>query len=280
MKKTKTWKILTIAAAVFTVVALTTASAFAFWWISNPQARYIGNTGTGTQMDQTTTNQAQMAQAPPEAKGIAGEEPPVIYTPPTSQVAISANRGYGGWGGCMGNWIFGSALYTTTAPLTIKQASQIAQEYVATLNNPDLHVAHVEEYTQNFYVQVGEKNTGYGAFELLINKNTGVITPEIGPNMMWNTKYTFATGLCNWFRGTVWATPTITANQAEANAQTYLDIYYPGAFVGETTAFYGYYTIEVESNGSTYGMLSVNSHTGHVWFHTWHGAFIQEAKIN
>ena len=274
-EKTKTWKIITITAVIFTAVALTTASAFALWWISNPQANYSSYTGTGM----------PMAQAPQEAQSIADEEPPVLYTPTTSQVTVPANQGYGGWGwgggGCMGNWIFGATTYSspTTTPLTLAQASQIAEEYVATLNNPDLQFTHVEEYTQNFYVQVGEKSTGYGAFELLVNKNTGVVTPEIGPNMMWNTKYTFTTGVCNWFRATPTTTPTVTATQAEANAQQYLDTYYAGTTVGEVTTFYGYYTIEVESNGGIYGMLSVNSYTGQVWFHTWHGSFIQENTI-
>ena len=57
------------------------------------------------------------------------------------------------------------------------------------LNNPDLAVREVEEYTQNFYVQIYEKSTGIGAFELLIDKYTGSVYPEQGPNMMWNTKY-------------------------------------------------------------------------------------------
>ena len=280
MRKMKTWKIITIATVIFTTVALTTASAFALWWFSNPQTSYSDYTETGTPTAQTPMNQATIAQAPQEAQDIAGEEPPVLYTPPISQVTVPANQGYGGWGGggCMGNWIFGATTYssTKTTPLTLTQASQIAEEYVATLNNPDLEVAHVEEYTQNFYVEVGEKSTGYGAFELLINKNTGVVTPEIGPNMMWNTKYTFTTGVCNWFRATLTTTPTITANQAEANAQQYLDVYYPGTTVSDVTTFYGYYTIEVESNGGVYVMLSVNSYTGQVWFHTWHGSFIQE----
>jgi hypothetical protein len=282
-EKTKPWKIITIAAVLFTTVALLTASALALWWISNPQASYSGYTETGTPMAQTPMNQAPLAQEPQEAQNIAGEEPPVLYTPPTSKVTVPANQGYGGWGwgGCMGNWLFGAAPYstTTTTPLTITQASQIAGEYVSTLNNPDLQVTHMEEYTGNFYAEVGEKSTGYGAFELLINKKTGVVTPEIGPNMMWNTKYTFTTGVCNWFRGTPTTTPTVTADQAKANAQQYLDAYYAGTTAGEVTAFYGYYTIEVESNGSVYGMLSVNSYTGQVWFHTWHGSFIQEATI-
>jgi hypothetical protein len=272
MEKTKTWKIITFTAVLFTAVALLTASAFALGWISNPQTPYSGYTETGN----------PMAQTPQQAQDIASEEPPILYTPPASQVTLPANQGYGGWGGCMGNWIFGAAPYsstTTKAPLTITQASQIAQEYIATLNNPDLEVTHVEEYTQNFYVQVGEKSTGYGAFELLINKYTGAVTPEMGPNMMWNTKYTFTTGVCNWFRGTPTTTPTVTADQAEANAQQYLDAYYSGTTAGEVTAFYGYYTIEVEMNGNIYGRLSVNSYTGQVCFHTWHGSFIQEAPI-
>jgi len=45
------------------------------------------------------------------------------------------------------------------------------------------------------------------------------------------------------------------------------------------TTFYGYYTIEVLSNGTTYGMLSVNGYTGQIWYHTWHGTFIQEATL-
>ena len=274
MKKTKTWKIITIATVAFTVAALTTASAFAYWWVSTPQARYNGYTGTGT----------PMAQAPQEAQGIENQEPPVLYTPPASQVAVPSNQGYGGWGwggGCRGPWGYGAATYpsttTTATQLTITQATQISQEYVASLNNPDLEVTHVEEYTANFYVQVGEKSTGYGAFELLIDKYTGIVTPEMGPNMMWNTKYTFTTGACNWFRVAPTTAPTVTATQAKAEAQQYLDTYYAGTIAGEITTFYGYYTIEVTSNDGIYGMLSVNSYTGQVWFHTWHGTFIQEA---
>lgn len=181
----------------------------------------------------------------------------------------------------MDGWGYGAANYpsATTTQLTITQATQIAQEYVATLNNPDLTVKQVEEYTANFYVQVAEKSTGYGAFELLIDKYTGVVTPEPGPTMMWNTKYTFTTGACNWLRGTPTTTPTVTAEQAKADAQQYLDAYYSGTTTGEVTAFYGYYTIEVLNNGATYGMVSVNSYTRQVWFHTWHGSFIQETQV-
>jgi hypothetical protein len=129
-------------------------------------------------------------------------------------------------------------------------------------------------------VVVSENSTGYGAFELLVNPAIGVVTAEPGPNMMWNTKYSFNAGFCNWI-GTATATdsPTVTVDQAQTNAQQYLNSYLQGTTVGDITTFYGYYTVEVLSNGSPYGMLSVNAYTGQVWYHTWHGAFVEEATI-
>ena len=208
---------------------------------------------------------------------------PTLYTPQT-QIATPGYPRSWGWGSCMGD-LFGifsgsPTTQTSTTPLTINQVTQIATAYVDSLKNPDLAVTQIEEYTNNFYVVVSEKSTETGAFELLINKITGIVTPEPGPNMMWNTKYTFSGGFCNWFRGTITSTPTLTADQAKADAQQYLNSYLSGTTVGDVTEFYGHYTVEVLSNGSPYGMLSVNSFTGQIWYHTWHGTFIQEQTIS
>jgi len=264
----KTWKIATIAALALTATLLTVVSAYAFcWWGlgTTPNTPYAGTPFTPT------------TQYPPPVTE-TNTQTPTLYTPPNSQTTTPGYGFNGGWGGCYGRWGNGPSGYPTTGtatPLTITQATEIANTYVASLNNPDLAVNEVEEYTGNFYVQVGEKSTGYGAFELLINKYTGVVRPEMGPNMMWNTKYTFRTGYCNWLTGTTTTTPTVTVEQAKTGAQQYLNSYLQGATVGDVTTFYGYYTVEVLSNGTNYGMLSVNGFTGQVWFHTWHGAFIQ-----
>ena len=128
---------------------------------------------------------------------------------------------------------------------------------------------------------VKEKDTGTGAFELLVNKYTGAISAEMGPNMMWNTKYGMHNGMMGWLAGTPTTAATVTAEQAKANAQQYLNTYYLGTTVGDAQAFYGYYHVEVLSSGDkVYGMLSVNSYTGQVWYHTWHGEFIQEIEIS
>ena len=188
----------------------------------------------------------------------------------------------------MGRIGWGDSAYSTVpytyngAQLNITTAKTIAQNYVASLGNPDLTVKQVEEYTNNFYVQVNEKSTGNGAFELLINKYTGSIYPEMGPNMMWNTKYGM---MRSGILGGIFGTPTttampVTATQATANAQQYLNSYLPGTTTGDVTTFYGYYSVEVLNGTTIYGMLSVNGYSGQVWFHTWHGSFMQELQVS
>ncbi|MEM2912188.1 MAG: hypothetical protein QW146_06770 [Candidatus Bathyarchaeia archaeon] len=200
-------------------------------------------------------------------------------------------HGRNGWNG------FGIPTYpaypnTPTAPITIDKAAEIAQRYLISLNNPDLAVSEIEEYSLNFYVQYYERSTGIGAFEMLIDKYTGSIYPEHGPNMMWNTKYGMHSGTGGWYGmhgmmgGYNWygAAPTstmpVTVDQAKVYAQQYLNTYYPGTTVGEVKPFYGYYHVMVELNGQPYGMLSVNGYTGQVWYHTWHGTFIQELEFD
>jgi hypothetical protein len=72
---------------------------------------------------------------------------------------------------------------------------------------------------------------------------------------------------------------TLNAEHAEVNAEQFLNQYYVGATVGHVKAFYGYYHVEVLSDGEVSGMLSVNGYSGEVWFPNWHGSFIQNIII-
>jgi hypothetical protein len=267
----KTWKLATI----LTLIVLLTASATiaASYAISGWAGQTLENNQPAASVikDNTPQTLAPITQTDTEV--------PKLYTPSTQ--ATSGYENGWGWGGCMGRWVWGAYQSTTTTnAVDIKQATVIAQTYVASLNNPDLKVTQVQEYQNNYYFVVSEQSTRNGAFELLINKATGIVTPEPGPNMMWNTEYTFGAGWCNWVRGTNTASPTITADQAVADAQQYLNTYLSGTTTGDITSFPGYYTVEVLSNGSHYSMLSVNAFTGQVWYHTWHGAFLQEQTIS
>ena len=71
----------------------------------------------------------------------------------------------------------------------------------------------------------------------------------------------------------------VTLDQAKGRAQQYLDRQLPGTKVDETRTFPGYYTFDVSRNAKPVGMLSVNASTGQVWYHVWHGAFIQERDL-
>jgi len=73
---------------------------------------------------------------------------------------------------------------------------------------------------------------------------------------------------------------SVTPERARDIAQQWLDQYLPEISAAqETDAFYGYYTIHVLKEGRVYGMLSVNGYTGEVWYHTWHGAFINMKEL-
>jgi hypothetical protein len=186
-----------------------------------------------------------------------------------------------GFGGMMRGYGYAAPYAYTGTAISMNNAETIAKNYVSSIGNPNLVVKQVEEYTNNFYVQVNDKNTGNGAFELLINKYTSSIYPEMGPNMIWNTQYgMMRSGILGGVFGTPTTTMSVTATQATTDAQQYLTAYLPGTTTGDVTTFSGYYTIEVVNGTTPFGMLSINGYNGQVWYHTWHGAFIQELQVS
>jgi hypothetical protein len=188
-------------------------------------------------------------------------------------------------GGMMGNGMMGGWSDPNAKPLTLDQAQAAAQKYIQSLpNNAGSALAPMEvmEFANGFYVAVGDKSGG--AFEVLVDRYTGNVTPEPGPNMMWNTKFGMMTGQQGDMMGMMglWAppagTPSVSEQQARANAQKFLDLKFPGAKLPQDTmSFPGYYTIDFEINGQPAGMLSVNAFSGQVWYHTWHSQFLSES---
>ncbi len=176
-----------------------------------------------------------------------------------------------GPGGMMGGGRQGVA--PGGAPLTLDQAVQTAQSYIAGYST-SLQVKEVMQFNQNFYAAVVESDTGRGAFELLIDPYNGTVFSEPGPNMMWNQKY----GHMGSGQG---GENSLSLEQARDLAQQALDKNLPGAQVEEDGfSFYGYYTFDYKANGQIDGMLSVNGYTGEIWPHTWHGQFIDEKEVS
>ena len=223
-----------------------------------------------------------------------------VATPYSSQSNGYQSSGYSN------HWMMGQPsqpLQTSSnTQLTLDQAKVIAQQYLASTGNSNLAVKEIMEFQYNFYVIYYEKDTGRGAFEMLIWKQTppsgsgigggmmgggmmygrvttGVMMPEPGPNMMWNTKYSpMASGFMGYVNR---ASGTMTVSQASAQqlAQAYLDTNIKDAKTEMATQFYGYYTFDFTIGGKISGMLSVNGYTGQVWYHSWHGSFIQEVEF-
>lgn len=199
--------------------------------------------------------------------------------------------------GMMGQWSQQRQTASST-PITVDQAEAIAQRYLVSLQNPNLAIKEIMEFQNNFYVVYYEKDTGIGAFETLIWKQapssgmmgggmmghgmmTGVIMPEPGPNMMWNTKYSMMRGMMG-SRSQMSTSSQMPVSEQDARsvAETYLSKNFAGAEGEGITRFYGYYTVDFEQNGKIVGMLSVNGYSGDVWYHSWHGYFIQEKELS
>ncbi len=177
-------------------------------------------------------------------------------------------------------WFVGAGGPWGAAPLgqiTLDTAAELVRQELSRWGYADLVPKEVMEFTNHFYVLVVERDTGKGAMELLVERD-GFVHPEPGPNMMWNTKYGHM-GRMGSVSGAWPDTPTLSRERARTIAQEFLQRADPGAEPDHGTEFYGYFTFDVERAGRVLGMLSVNAHTGQVWVHTWHGAFVGEKEL-
>ena len=181
----------------------------------------------------------------------------------------------------------GYLYYTSTIGISMARAQTISENYLGSIGTADLELDEIMEFEYNYYVVYSEESTGIGAMEMLIDKTTGRIFPEYGPNMMWNLKYghggmmTGPGGMMGGFGGMMggyypegYSGDPIGAEEAIEIAQKFIDTAYPGAEADDPHPFYGYYTLHTMMNGEIFGMLSVNAFTGQIWYHNWHGEYI------
>ena len=228
--------------------------------------------------------------------------------------AVRATNGSGGYGSMMGgsgysmmgphgaqsSWYLQGSGPVTTIAAARTQAQQFANRF-------DLKTDEVMQFTNNFYVLLVDQQ-GKPATEVLVDPETGAVTLEYGPAMMWNTKYGMMGssvtkpggggmmggsvtggvragmggmmsgmmgsigGRATWTPGTV--TGSVDVTQARSLANTWLAKQGSGVTTGDVDALPGYYTFEVLKDGKISSMLSVNATTGAVFYHWWHGTFV------
>jgi hypothetical protein len=143
-------------------------------------------------------------------------------------------------------------------------ARQRAQAFADTLG---LRVGEVMQFSNGFYAELNTVD-GHGATEVLIDPRNGAVQLEYGPAMMWNTSYGMHRSVASG------AAARISPAQAQTAAQRWLDGQRPGLSAAEPEEYPGYVTLHTLRDGKITGMMSVNTATEAVWYHTWHGQYL------
>jgi hypothetical protein len=169
------------------------------------------------------------------------------------------------WGmmGSMGMLGFHSPI---DVPITAADAKQRLATFAASCG-PDVHVANVTPFASEVYAQLTD-GAGTGLGEALVDRYTGAVAPEPGPNLLWNTRWGLAAGTV--------ATPRYDEPAARQLAAAFVDKYLPGATVLPGATLPGYDTFAYGRQQTVEGLLSVNAMTGVVWVHVWVGPVLHD----
>jgi len=173
--------------------------------------------------------------------------------------------------------------YDVSKLIPLDVLTENVEKYISYYNE-DLKIEDIFVFSNSeYYYSIIEDKTGNGAMELLVNPVTGGIYPEYGPNMMWNEKYGMH-GSSGMMGGSFFnnnRNDELSSDVALKKANQYL------SSIGndlEAEAggheFDGYFTFHVEKGDEAIGMLSVNSYTGEVWYHNWHGNLLEIKSTN
>jgi hypothetical protein len=204
--------------------------------------------------------------------------------------------------GMMGYSTTGSGAPVRDLPAAKRQAERLAERL-------GLRVGEVMRFDNHYYVELTDKQRR-PATEVLVDPDNGTVVLEPGPAMMWNTRYGMMLGDMGMMGGTStgrgssgpgpgammgtggmmgdpsWTAPQaggasageVTPAEARTIAERWLRTADPGLGVGKPDAFPGYFTLHTTRSGRIEGMLSVNASTGTVWYHWWHGRFIEMSE--
>ena len=167
--------------------------------------------------------------------------------------------------GMMGNTISGGFSDVLT-PLTSADQARAAIEAFITSSNSSLQISEMWEYGTLYKAELSD-TTGAMAFDLVADKFTGVVMPEMGMSMMLNASY----GKGMYKTPAFGKNLTVTPAQATDNAQTFINNNGLGYMLGSAEAYPGYYKFHSTSDG-TFGVdIMVNGYNGQIWMNTLYG---------
>ncbi len=165
----------------------------------------------------------------------------------------------------MGNTISDGYLDSLN-PLTSADEARTAFQAFITASNSNLQISELWEYGTAYKAELMD-TTGAMAFDLVADKFTGVVMPEMGMSMMLNASYgkgmyktpAFARNL------------TVTPDQAKGYAQTFINENGLGYTLDEQETYPGYYKFHTTSGGGLGMDIMVDGYNGHIWMNTFLG---------
>ncbi len=113
---------------------------------------------------------------------------------------------------------------------------------------------------------------------MLVDPFSGAVAIEYGPARMWNNRYGMMGAASGMMGAAGGSTERIDAAEAQRIADRWLVDRQSGLTADTAEALPGYYTLHTLRDGEIDGMLSVNAATGDVWYHSWHGEFVDMSE--
>ncbi len=172
--------------------------------------------------------------------------------------------------GMMGNTIAYGYLDTLTPITTPGEAQAEIQGFIDQANS-GLKISELWEYGTVYKAELSDTN-GAKAFDLMVDKLTGAVSPEMGMSMMLNASY----GKSLYKTSSFGKNLALTPQQATDIAQTFLDknknVLVGYIFDTDVPEIYpGYYKFHT-TTATGFGMdIMVNGYNGEVWMNTFLG---------
>jgi hypothetical protein len=165
----------------------------------------------------------------------------------------------------IGNTISDGFLDVLHSLTTADQARAAMQAFI-TSSNSSLKISELWEYGTLYKAELSDTN-GAMAFDLIADKFTGVVMPEMGMSMMLNASYGKGMYKTSGFGRNLTVTPT----QATADAQTFINNNGLEYMLGQPEAYPGYYKFHTTSGGAFGPDIMVDGYNGQIWMNTLYG---------
>lgn len=173
-------------------------------------------------------------------------------------------QGVGGMiSGMMGNTYAYGYLDTFTPVTTPQEARTAVQAFLNTANS-DLQISEIWEYGSVYKAELSDTN-GARAFDILVDKFTGAVSPEMGMSMMLNASY----GMGLYRTAFFGANLALTAPQATDAAQQFMAKNALAYVLTAPEVYPGYYKFHTTTEAGGIGMdIMVNGYNGRIWMDT------------